>query len=89
MGNKSKNNKKPKLRLISKRGTTLKGSFACSSCKRQVYNPTRYAESTRGPVILCAECKSRIRSRSFRAKRPDALDIAFRGGGFEGARKKH
>jgi len=89
MTKKSKNSKQPKLRLISKRGTILKGRFACTSCKRQVYNPTRYAESTRGPVTLCAECKSRIRSRSFPTKRPDALDIAFRGGGFENARKKH
>jgi DNA-directed RNA polymerase subunit RPC12/RpoP len=89
----SKPNKKKKQKegiyLISKRGVTLKGRYACTNCNKTVDNPTRYAESNKGPVILCASCKSKIRLRSFPPEKRDALDFATTGGRFEGNRSKH
>lgn len=77
------------IRLISKRGTILKGRYTCSNCGSTVDNPTRYTESNRGSVILCASCKSAIRLRSFPKDPKDALDFARTGGRFEGNRRRH
>lgn len=82
-----KNNKG--IRLISKRGMKLPGRHSCTNCSKIVNNPTRYAKSNKGPVILCAPCKSEIRRRSFPLKKRDALDFAVSGGRFEGNRRRH
>lgn len=87
--NKKKKKKKKKIELITKRGSTSYGVYTCSSCKKRVHNPTKYAKSTIGTVYLCAPCKDRIRFRSFGQKRSDALDIAVSGGAFEGSRRRH
>lgn len=75
--------------LYSKRGMKLPGRHACTNCTKTVDNPTRYAESNKGVVILCAACKSRIRAHSFPKDKQDALDYAHTGGRFEGDRRKH
>lgn len=77
------------VKLISQRGTKLQGKYSCCSCGANVDNPTRYAESNVGPVVLCASCKSRIRRESFPPKDYDALDLAETGGLFEGNRRRH
>lgn len=86
---KKKKKKKKGIRLISKRGMKVSGRHSCTNCNKIIDNPTRYAESNIGPVILCAPCKSKIRLRSFPSEKRDALDFATTGGGFEGNRRKH
>ena len=78
-----------RIELISKRGTVIKGNHSCSSCYSVVFNPTRYAKSNKGIVILCASCKNKIRSYCFPPEKTDALDYATTGGSFEGNRRKH
>jgi len=76
--------------LISKRGKILKyGQWPCSNCSKTCNTVTRYRETNSGVVHLCSPCKSRIRKESFKLKRPDALDHADTGGGFEINKRKH
>ena len=77
------------VKLISKRGTRLVGDHICSNCRIKTSNPTRYAQSNIGEVVLCGRCKPRVRNRSFESKKIDALDIATTGGGFETNRRRH
>ena len=58
---KRKTPKTPKLVIYSKRGTTLHGHHECRRCHKTVYRRMRYAESSWGPVVLCAKCKNRFR----------------------------
>jgi hypothetical protein len=80
--------KRPKLRLISKRGTRIAERRACDRCAKSFAMTWRYAESTRGTVHLCTACKGKVpRPRS--QKKIDALDRAYTGGRFEGNRSRH
>ncbi len=84
--------KKTRIRLISKRGKKLTGRHQCANCEKFTHNPVRYAESNIGPVILCASCKTRLRKQSFPDdfKKIDALDRAQTGGNsFEGNKRSH
>lgn len=86
---KGKRKKRKAINLISKRGKVLHGRHQCNNCNKIVDNPTRYAESNKGPVILCAICKTHVRKRVFKQEPRDALDYATTGGRFEGNRRKH
>lgn len=76
-----------KLRLVSKRGTRVSGAKVCAGCKEVKYETWLYKESTKGPVHLCAQCKTRYFDKSFGKK--DALDYCSFGGGFESNRRRH
>jgi hypothetical protein len=76
-----------KLRLISKRGSRVPGLKTCSGCKEMKSETWLYKESTKGPVHLCALCKTRYFDSSFGKK--DALDYCSFGGGFESNRRRH
>ena len=82
-------NKKKKIILVSRRGARVAGRHVCTNCVKIVDNPTRYAKSNRGAVVLCSICKAKIRNYSFPQEKRDALDYAITGGGFEGNRRRH
>lgn len=76
-----------KLRLVSKRGTRVPGIKVCAGCKEVKSETWLYKETTKGPVHLCALCKTRYFDSSFGKK--DALDYCSFGGGFESNRRRH
>lgn len=75
------------LRLMSSRGYRQDIFGRCASCGKKKRPLWRYAQSTRGPVLICGSCKPALRDRSFGSK--DALDTAIRGGAWEQNRRRH
>ena len=75
--------------LVSKRGTRVAKETTCDECLTIHGTVWYYAQSSIGPVNLCARCKEIVRARSFMRGSIDALDLAHTGGRFEGNRRKH
>lgn len=63
------------IKLISKRGTKVKGIFNCSSCRIRSENLIKYSHSNRGEVLLCAKCKIKVRQLSFGKSYFDAMAL--------------
>ncbi len=77
---------KTRLKVYSKRGTRINELLRCSRCGKLRHPVWRYAQSSKGPVFLCSDCKPRS-SKSSRKR--DALSAAIRVGYFEGSRRRH
>jgi len=82
-----KNKKKRKITLISKRGSRIDEHAVCDRCLKHRHLQWHYAESDVGSVRLCSACKAKLKPISL--FKPDALDRADTGGGFEGNKRKH
>jgi len=78
---------KPKLILVSKRGTKVDAWMHCDDCGYRYDLLWSYAKSNRGPVLLCGVCKGLAFNRSFRGKKVDAMYRAVQGGRCDGNRK--
>jgi RNA polymerase-binding transcription factor DksA len=63
--------------LISRRGMRV-GPGRCAECGIHDRLLWRYAESNRGTVCLCSNCKGKVFDRSFGHPRLDALDLAYK-----------
>lgn len=44
------------FKVYSKRGVQLKGVYTCVKCEKEVHNPMRYTDTSKGAVVLCAIC---------------------------------
>ncbi len=75
------------LKLISKRGTRLDMYAICAECAKTRRPLWRYAESNKGVVAICNDCKAEAFDRSFGKK--DALDLAKSGGAWEQDKRGH
>lgn len=82
-----KKKKKAPLVLVSKRGMRINSKSECCLCHKEKSPVWHYANSSRGPVNICSDCKPRLFDRSFGKK--DALNYAQTGGQYEGNRRKH
>lgn len=75
------------LILYSRRGSRVTGKEFCRECGTRKDHIWRYAESNRGTVYLCSECKPLVFDRSF--GHIDAMDHAESGGQWESNPHKH
>jgi hypothetical protein len=63
--------------LISRRGMRV-GAGRCAECGIKESKLWHYAQSNRGPVCLCSNCKAKVFERSFGKSPMDLLDRAYR-----------
>jgi hypothetical protein len=76
----------PRPKLISKKGSPVREHGVCYACTL-FGGVRRYEARIVGQVLLCLDCGEKARDETF--GRPDALDRAVSGGGFETNRRRH
>jgi hypothetical protein len=54
----SRKTQKKRIEFTGKRGTIVRGIYACELCPAKIKTGWRY-NSTQGPVILCGPCRSK------------------------------
>ena len=77
---------KPRIVLISKRGTKVYSDQLCNGCGMISRITWRYAESNQGTVHICGRCKPLILDRSHGSV--DAMNSALSGGGYETSKRR-